>query len=105
MQDGTTLHFGHQVKALLSAKFGDNRVISQHFPDAWPSRSPDLNPCDFRLWGFLKDRIYSGGIRTFIDLTASIICHVVEIPPELLCATMRYQLVIDVNGAHIEHIL
>ncbi|GFV21403.1 uncharacterized protein TNCV_2371601 [Trichonephila clavipes] len=59
VQDGATPHIGRQVKSLLSANFGDNRVISRHFPVAWPSRSPDLTPCDLLLWRFLKDRVYS----------------------------------------------
>jgi hypothetical protein len=25
---------------------------------AWPPRSPDLTPCDFFLWGYVKDRVY-----------------------------------------------
>ncbi|GFS83049.1 uncharacterized protein TNCV_1286731 [Trichonephila clavipes] len=57
MQHGTNPHVGRQVKALLSASFGDNRVISRYCPDAWPSRSLDLNPCDFWLWRFLKDPV------------------------------------------------
>ncbi|KAJ4438070.1 hypothetical protein ANN_14009 [Periplaneta americana] len=24
----------------------------------WPTRSPDLTPCDFYLWGYIKDRVY-----------------------------------------------
>jgi hypothetical protein len=24
----------------------------------WPPRSPDLTPCDFFLWGFVKDSVY-----------------------------------------------
>jgi hypothetical protein len=24
----------------------------------WPPRSPDLTPCDFFLWGFIKDRVF-----------------------------------------------
>ncbi|GFX25433.1 uncharacterized protein TNCV_1424171 [Trichonephila clavipes] len=27
---------------------------SRVFPTAWPPRSPDLNPCDFWLWGYIK---------------------------------------------------
>ena len=23
----------------------------------WPARSPDLNPCDFCLWGYLKSKV------------------------------------------------
>ncbi|GFS61563.1 transposable element tc3 transposase [Trichonephila clavipes] len=34
VQDGATPNIGHQAKGLLSANFGDNRVISRHFPDA-----------------------------------------------------------------------
>ncbi|GFY26968.1 DUF4817 domain-containing protein [Trichonephila clavipes] len=58
-------HIGRQVKELISANFGDNRVTSRHFPDTWPSRSPDFN--DLWLWGFLKDRVYIGS-RATIDL-------------------------------------
>jgi hypothetical protein len=25
----------------------------------WPARSPDLNPCDFYMWGNLKHKVYS----------------------------------------------
>jgi hypothetical protein len=25
---------------------------------AWPPRSPNLTPCDFYLWGFIKDRMH-----------------------------------------------
>ena len=24
----------------------------------WPPRSPDLTPCDFSLWGFVKDTVF-----------------------------------------------
>ncbi|GFU53000.1 uncharacterized protein TNCV_1142891 [Trichonephila clavipes] len=106
-QDEATPHIGRQVKALLIDKFSDNRVISRHFPDVYPSRSPDLSSWDFWLWGFLRDRVYRGGIRTLPDLKASIIRHVAEIPPELLCATIEkaiihFQHVIDASGAHID---
>ncbi|GFT80411.1 uncharacterized protein TNCV_2184651 [Trichonephila clavipes] len=107
MQDGATSIICRQVKALLSANFGLN---SDYFPGAWPSRSPNLNPRDFWLRRFLKDRVCRGGIRTLPDLKASSIRHLAEIPRELLRATfenakMRFQQVIDVSGAHIEHIL
>ena len=25
----------------------------------WPPRSPDLTPCDYFLWGHLKNKVYS----------------------------------------------
>ncbi|GBL65155.1 hypothetical protein AVEN_136820-1 [Araneus ventricosus] len=24
----------------------------------WPPRSPNLTPCDFFMWGYVKDRVY-----------------------------------------------
>jgi hypothetical protein len=44
----------------LSDVFGD-RIISN---DIWPARSPDLNPCDFFFWGYLKNKVYSNNPRT-----------------------------------------
>lgn len=29
----------------------------------WPPRSPDLTPCDFSLWGIIKDRVYAAKPR------------------------------------------
>jgi len=26
--------------------------------DSWPPRSPDMTPCDFFLWGYVKERVY-----------------------------------------------
>ncbi|GFX36073.1 uncharacterized protein TNCV_4215951 [Trichonephila clavipes] len=102
-------HIGREVKALLSANFGDNR----NYPDILRMHSLldyPLNPCDFWLWGFIKYRVCRGVIRTLPGLKASIIRHVAEIPHELLHATienaiMLFEHVIDANGAHIEHIL
>ncbi|GBL93848.1 hypothetical protein AVEN_153614-1 [Araneus ventricosus] len=59
-KDGASPHIAGPVQALLRAHSGDVRVISRSFLTAWPPRSPDLNPCDFWLWGFLKDRVYGG---------------------------------------------
>ncbi|KAF8791010.1 hypothetical protein HNY73_005947 [Argiope bruennichi] len=79
MQDGAPPHIARPVTALLRALFEDQRVISRSFPTALSPRSPDLNPCDFWLWGFLKDRVYVGSIRTLHELKASITRHVAAI--------------------------
>ena len=63
MQDGATPHTATNVLDALYEKFGD-RVISRKYPEAkdcgvtWPAYSPDLNPCDFFLWGYLKSLVY-----------------------------------------------
>ncbi|GBM93480.1 hypothetical protein AVEN_215363-1 [Araneus ventricosus] len=47
MQDGAPPNIATPVKHLLSLHFGNDRINSCHFPTACPTRSPDLNPCDF----------------------------------------------------------
>ncbi|GBM29713.1 hypothetical protein AVEN_156899-1 [Araneus ventricosus] len=60
MQDGAPPHIATPVKQLLNLYFGNVRIISCCFLTAWPVRSPDLNRCDFWLWGYLKDVVYGG---------------------------------------------
>jgi len=33
----------------------------------WPPRSPDLTPCDFFLWGFVKEAVYVPSLPTTSD--------------------------------------
>ena len=33
----------------------------------WPSYSPDLNPADFFLWGYLKERVYLDPVPKTIE--------------------------------------
>ncbi|XP_035211886.1 uncharacterized protein LOC118186018 [Stegodyphus dumicola] len=61
MQDGAPPHFSNKVKQSLRQIFTDDRVISLSFPVAWPPHSPDLAPCDFWLWGYLKSQVFAGG--------------------------------------------
>jgi hypothetical protein len=44
----------------INQVFGD-RVVSRGL---WPPQSPDLNPCDFYLWGKLKDKVYVNNPHT-----------------------------------------
>ena len=106
MQDGAPSHISHQVQCLLHETFTDERLS----PNRLPARSPDLNPCDFSQWGYLKDRVYQRHVRTLVDLKTSILRHVAQIPRELLQATIDYtilwlQHVVEASGAYIENIL
>ncbi|GBN32887.1 hypothetical protein AVEN_178973-1 [Araneus ventricosus] len=58
IQDGAPSHIATPVKHLWYLHFGNDRIISRHFQAAWPPRSLDLIPCDFWLWGYLKDVVY-----------------------------------------------
>jgi hypothetical protein len=47
-------HYAVIVHNWLDERFS-GRWIGRHDPFEWPARSPDLTPCDFLLWGYLKD--------------------------------------------------
>ncbi|CAH2001904.1 unnamed protein product, partial [Acanthoscelides obtectus] len=46
------------------AWFYSERWIGRGGPVAWPPRSPDLNPLDFFVWGFLKEKVYQTPVTT-----------------------------------------
>ncbi|PNF20358.1 hypothetical protein B7P43_G12827 [Cryptotermes secundus] len=54
----------------------DSCVISHRFPygfpcgQHWSPNSPHLNPCDYFLWGFLKENILSQKPQTIMELRA-----------------------------------
>ena len=62
MHDGAPAHFALAVRAILHQRF-PNKWIDLQGPTQWPSRSPDLNPLDFYLWGHLKAIVYSTPIH------------------------------------------
>ncbi|UYV85194.1 hypothetical protein LAZ67_X004905, partial [Cordylochernes scorpioides] len=84
MQDGGPPHISRGAKQLLKDTFGEDRVISRHFIHQWPSRSPDLTPCDFWLWGYIKSRVYRCRPTTLAMLKASIRRHVSSISSDIL---------------------
>jgi hypothetical protein len=53
-QNSASAHTALISMQALSDVFGDRIVCS----GIWPTRSPDLNPCDFFFWGCLKDKVY-----------------------------------------------
>ncbi|CAM1291471.1 Uncharacterised protein r2_g55 [Pycnogonum litorale] len=70
-QDGAPPHWKRSVRAYLSenlsgrwigrADDGDNVLLK------WPPRSPDLTPCDFFLWGYVKGLIYIPPLPTCVE--------------------------------------
>ena len=57
MQDGAPAHTSRMAMDWLQMKF-PGRVISNKSDFVWPPRSPDLNSCDFFLWGYMKEEIH-----------------------------------------------
>ncbi|GBL81419.1 hypothetical protein AVEN_143703-1 [Araneus ventricosus] len=110
MQDGAPRHNATPVKHLLNLHFGNDRIISRHFPTAWPPRSPDLNPCDFWLWSYLKDVMYGRQIENLAEFKNRIKQHIHNITVETLRsvvehAVLRFQLIGENGLQHIEHFL
>ena len=58
-QDGAPAHRLIEVRDRLNRVFGNNWVIGLGQDVEWPPRSPDLTPCDFFLWVYLKDKVFS----------------------------------------------
>jgi hypothetical protein len=72
MQDGARPHTQNVVLDFLHHSF-DSHVISNRFPDRfaceqnWPSNHPDLNPRDYFLRGFLKEKIFPKKPQMIMD--------------------------------------
>jgi hypothetical protein len=73
------------------------RILSEMFPACvisrtgnieWPARSPDLNACDFFLWGNLKSKVYEKKPSTTEDLKQNIREEGAAISPTMLQRVM-----------------
>ncbi|GFV35673.1 uncharacterized protein TNCV_1892831 [Trichonephila clavipes] len=85
----------------------DSITFIHALPTAWPPRSPDLNPCDFWLWGYLKNLVYRGRRITLVDLKDSITLHVRSISVDQLRSAVeqtlhRLQILHLEEGNHME---
>jgi hypothetical protein len=102
LHDGAPAHSVRGVKNWLDANL-ENRWIGRNGPVLWPARSPDINPCDFFLWGHLKQIVYETPVNTVEELTAESIRR----NSDMLEASMarRAQACIDNGGRHFEHLI
>ena len=104
-QDGATCHTAGLSMDLIKRHF--EFVISKRSPDAslqWPPCSPDLAPCDYFLWGHMKNKIYPlPGDRT--QLKARVLAAVASIPQDMIeraCRAFvsRVKSVLEADGGH-----
>jgi len=108
-QDGAPPHIYRPVKQILQENFG-NRIISRHFPNPWPARSPDLNPLDFWFWGYLKSKVFTHGRSSLEDLKSAIreevsAINAVQLNSAVQNFSKRVQILVEVEGGHFEHLL
>lgn len=111
MHDGAPAHFGVNVRQYLNATYQD-RWIGRGGPQAWPPRSPDLNPLDFCLWGYLKSLVYTTPITNIIELRNRIVasCNDIRNTPGIfnrIRRSMRQRVdsCILARGGHFQHLL
>lgn len=106
--DGAPAHYALQVREYLDRKL-PNRWIGRAGPIAWPARSPDLTPCDYFLWGYLKDIVYQEPIPSLAVLKDRIRNAISTIGEETLIRVfenMESRLIMleRHNGGHFEHL-
>ncbi|GFY11246.1 uncharacterized protein TNCV_4472321 [Trichonephila clavipes] len=82
-QDGATCHTARATIDLLKDTFGD-RLISRFGPVNWPSRSCDLTPLDYFLWGCVKSLVYADKPQTLDHLEDNIRRVIADIRPQML---------------------
>ena len=108
-QDRATPHTTHETIKFIQECFG-TRVISCNTPHPWPANSPDLNPPDFFLWGYLRSLVYKGNPQTLAEVKKAI-CAAVRAIPSHTCHRAvenlykRAELCVARNGRHLEHVL
>ena len=50
-----------------------NKRIGRNGPVVWPPKSPDLTPCYFFLWGYMKSLVFKTPVETRQELIARIL--------------------------------
>ena len=110
MQDGARVHIPNRIIDYLREQFGI-KTIGEKLAQHWPARSPDLTPCDFFLWGWLKDKVYESlPIPNLAALEVVIRDNMRNIPithcqNSCLSVAKRMDVLKSRGGGHIEHLL
>lgn len=110
MQDGAPPHWARRVRNWLNEKLPTKwmgRGTEEDSNITWPPRSPDLTPCDFFLWGFIKSRVYQTDPININELKERIRRAFTEVTPEMLENTFnsfetRLNIVIQNEGRQTE---
>lgn len=108
-QDGAPAHYAQTIRTYLTETFG-HRWVGRGGPIDWPARSPDLNPLDFFLWGYLKRRVYKTKPSCLEQLKQNIVDECRSISADTLQKVLascirRTLLCKQNNGGHFEQLL
>jgi hypothetical protein len=107
MQDGAPPHFALIVRNWLTETLPGRWMGrgSNNLP--WPANSPDLTPCDFFLWGYVKSLVYRTQPVDLFDLQTRIENVFQTLPQDMINRSVeayqnRLLLCIDVRGSSVE---
>uniref|UniRef100_A0A914E266 Uncharacterized protein n=1 Tax=Acrobeloides nanus TaxID=290746 RepID=A0A914E266_9BILA len=108
MHDDSPLH--EDLKDFLNKEFSSHCWIGPGSKHAeFPKLSPDLNPLDFFLWGYIKHKVYEKPIENddVTELGNRIHYAFTEIMPEMLEAAVeayktRLKMVVDAHGGLVD---
>lgn len=111
MHDGAPAHFSIRARTHLDEVYA-NQWIGRGGPVNWPARSPDLNPLDFCIWGYLKSLIYTNPVENIDDLRNRIVagCETIRNSPGIFhrirnSMRRRVDACIEAEGGHFQHLL
>ncbi|GBM94843.1 hypothetical protein AVEN_93043-1 [Araneus ventricosus] len=105
--DGAPSHNVSSVQQYIRDTF-QQQIIGYGGCVEWPPRSPDLNPLDFFLWGYIKQRVYATPPPILQELRNRITDACASLSPAMLCNVQRevqsrVQMCIVAEGHHFEH--
>ncbi|GBM34548.1 hypothetical protein AVEN_77514-1 [Araneus ventricosus] len=100
--DGASPHKVSSVQQYIQDTF-QQQVIWYGGCTEWPSHSPDLNPLDFFLWGYIKQRVCATPPPTLQELQNHITDVCASMSPAMYNVQSRVQMCIVTEGHHFEH--
>ena len=86
-QDGATAHTAKRTMHYLGELL-PRHIISHHGNIPSPVWSPDLAPCDFFLWGYLKE-VYKHRPCNLVELKTAIHEEIQQITPAMTVRVVR----------------
>lgn len=110
MHDGAPPHYSHNVRNWLNINLRHQWIGRGQTNDAcklvWPPRSPDLTPCDYYLWGHIKQLTYAKKPSNLFELQDAIVEAFQQITIEMcqkVCRSVpgRLKTCMELGGAQV----
>lgn len=112
MHDGAPPHFTRVCREWLHENFPERWIgRGADAPIHWPPRSPDLNPLDYVVWSYAKQKVYETETNSAEHLRQKIVDAFNNLKDDseplkntLFSLQKRIRFCIRENGGHFEHL-